>query len=104
MSRLLLKQLKIDQLRYYPLFFASGGWAQMLVFFILSAKAHLLGFRKMIPYERTMVRTDKGNAVLHWVKPPRGCESKPVVVIFPSVTGCWDDVLIRESTDLLVAA
>jgi len=107
MSRLLLKQLKIHQLRYYPLFFATGGWAQALVLFILSAKAYfeyLFGFRKMRRYERTMVRTDQGNAVLDWVKPPRGCQSKPVVVIFPSITGRHEDILIRESVDLLVAA
>jgi len=107
MTHLLIKQLQFDKKNYWPLFFAPGGWTQVLVFLIISRLSTLwyfLGFRKYAPSTRTVVTTSEGDAVLNWFSPPAGCETKPVVVVFPGVTGKRTDFPITQTIDLLLAA
>merc|ERR1719285_255780 len=70
MTNLLYNQLQLDRIRYWPLFIAPGGWAQMFVGLLMTLKLLLLnvfGLQKPIAYKRSVVETDLGNAVLDWV-------------------------------------
>jgi len=107
MTHLLIKQLELDKKNYWPLFIAPCGLPQVLVFLImtrLSMLWYFLGFRKHNPSTRTVVTTSQGDAVLNWVSAPAGCETKPVVVVFPGVIGRPKDFLITHTVDLFLAA
>jgi len=107
MSKLLLKQLQFDRIRYWPIFFAPGGWAQIIFGLCMAMKLRLfnsIGLQKPISYERSVVHTDLGDAILHWVKPPAGSAQKPVVVIFPSLTGRHHEPLVKGAVDQLFAS
>merc|ERR1719192_1928387 len=107
MTQLLLKQLKLDQKWFWPLFIAPGGWSQTGVFMLMMGKSlleHFFGFRKLLPYKKSVVTTELGDAVLHWVSPPAGCEEKPIVVIFPPIIGLHKDPLIADTVDMLNAS
>jgi len=107
MTNLLRKQLQFDRLRYWPLFIAPGGWTQISVGLLMTIKLFLLnlcGIQKPIAYKRSVVETDLGNAVLDWVKPPAGSVQKPIVVIFPPLTGRHHEPLIKYTVDQLFAS
>jgi len=107
MTNLLRKQLQFDRIRYWPIFFAPGGWAQIIFGLIMGIWLRLLnsvGLRKPISYTRSVVHTDLGDAILHWVKPPAGSAKKPVVVIFPSLTGRHHQPVVKGAVDQLFAS
>merc|ERR1719285_16270 len=107
MTKLLLEQLQFDRIRYWPMYFAPGGWAQIIFGLLIGIKLRLLnsiGLQKPISYERSVVHTDLGDAILHWVKPPAGSAKKPVVVIFPSLTGRHNEPLHKGAVDQLFAS
>lgn len=107
MTQLLLTKLKLDEKRFWPLFIAPGGWSQMVIFLIMMGKSmlsHFIGFRKLLPYKKSVVTTDQGDAVLHWVSPPAGCEEKSIVVIFPPIIGLYTDPIIADTVDMFNAS